>query len=50
VPPLTTTDYINTIPPEREPWFPGNEYIERRIREDLEFGSTPIKLRVRKRS
>src|SRR5256886_17484861 len=25
VPPLTTTDYINTIPPEREPWFPGDE-------------------------
>ncbi len=25
-------------------------YIERRIREDLDFGSTPIKLRVRKRS
>ncbi len=32
VPPLTTTDYINTIPPEREPWFPGDEYVERRIR------------------
>src|SRR5262245_1470238 len=23
VPPLTTTDYINTITPEPEPWFPG---------------------------
>src|SRR5499433_2615941 len=32
VPPLTTTDYINTIPPEQEPWFPGDEYLERRIR------------------
>jgi pyruvate dehydrogenase E1 component len=32
VPPLTTTDYINTIPPEREPWFPGDEHVERRIR------------------
>ncbi|PZM95726.1 MAG: pyruvate dehydrogenase (acetyl-transferring), homodimeric type, partial [Actinobacteria bacterium] len=32
VPPLTTTDYINTIPPEREPWFPGDEHLERRIR------------------
>ncbi len=32
VPPLTTTDYINTIPPEREPWFPGDEFVERRIR------------------
>lgn len=32
VPSLTTTDYINTIPPEREPWFPGDEHVERRIR------------------
>jgi pyruvate dehydrogenase E1 component len=32
VPPLTTTDYLNTIPPEREPWFPGDEHVERRIR------------------
>ncbi|MEV4412356.1 pyruvate dehydrogenase (acetyl-transferring), homodimeric type [Catellatospora sp. NPDC049609] len=32
VPPLTTTDYINTIPSEREPWFPGDEHIERRLR------------------
>ena len=32
VPGLRSTDYINTIPPEREPWFPGDEYIERRIR------------------
>ena len=31
-PALRSTDYINTIPPEREPWFPGDEYIERRIR------------------
>ncbi|MBB5869554.1 pyruvate dehydrogenase E1 component [Allocatelliglobosispora scoriae] len=32
VPPLTTTDYINTISTEREPWFPGDEAAERRIR------------------
>jgi pyruvate dehydrogenase E1 component len=32
VPAMVTTDYINTIPPEQEPWFPGNEHIERRIR------------------
>ena len=25
VPALRSTDYINTIPPEREPWFPGDE-------------------------
>jgi pyruvate dehydrogenase E1 component len=31
VPSLTATDYINTIPPEREPWFPGDEDMERRL-------------------
>jgi len=29
---LRTTDYINTISPENEPTFPGDENIERRIR------------------
>jgi pyruvate dehydrogenase E1 component len=32
VPSLRSTDYINTIPPESEPWFPGDEDVERRIR------------------
>src|SRR3954466_4904068 len=32
VPALRSTDYINTIPPESEPWFPGDEHVERRIR------------------
>ena len=32
VPSLTTTDYINTIAPEAEPWFPGDEEVERRYR------------------
>ncbi|MCW2613053.1 MAG: pyruvate dehydrogenase (acetyl-transferring), homodimeric type [Frankiales bacterium] len=32
VPALRSTDYVNTIPPEREPWFPGDEHAERRIR------------------
>ncbi|MFD2418575.1 pyruvate dehydrogenase (acetyl-transferring), homodimeric type [Amycolatopsis pigmentata] len=32
VPPLTATDFVNTIPTENEPWFPGDEEIERRYR------------------
>jgi pyruvate dehydrogenase E1 component len=32
VPSLTVTDYINTIPPEAEPWFPGDEDAERTYR------------------
>ena len=31
-PASVSTPYINTIPPEQEPWFPGDEYMERRIR------------------
>jgi pyruvate dehydrogenase E1 component len=32
VPSLTSTDYVNTIPTEDEPWFPGDEEVERRYR------------------
>ena len=39
VPALRSTDYINTIPPEREPWFPGDEDIERRIRAFLRWNA-----------
>ncbi|MEA2715837.1 MAG: pyruvate dehydrogenase component, partial [Actinomycetota bacterium] len=31
-PATVSSDYINSIPPEREPWFPGDEHRERRIR------------------
>src|SRR5256885_16756961 len=31
VPSLRSTDYINTIAPQREPWFPRDEHVERRI-------------------
>ena len=32
IPTLRSTDYINSIPPQLEPAFPGDEHIERRIR------------------
>ncbi|MGI9124597.1 MAG: pyruvate dehydrogenase (acetyl-transferring), homodimeric type [Mycobacterium sp.] len=32
IPALTSTDYVNTIPTEMEPWFPGDEEVERRYR------------------
>ncbi|WP_420811592.1 pyruvate dehydrogenase (acetyl-transferring), homodimeric type [Nocardia mangyaensis] len=32
IPALTSTDYVNTIPTENEPWFPGDEEVERRYR------------------
>ncbi|MET8148002.1 pyruvate dehydrogenase (acetyl-transferring), homodimeric type [Actinoplanes sp. NPDC049668] len=42
VPPLTSTDYINTISPEREPWFPGDEFIERRIRAYIRWNAAML--------
>ncbi|GAA2009430.1 pyruvate dehydrogenase (acetyl-transferring), homodimeric type [Brevibacterium samyangense] len=39
VPSLTTTDYVNTIGPEDEPWFPGDESIERRYRSWLRWNA-----------
>ncbi len=32
VPAMVTTDYVNTIPTDAEPWFPADEGLERRIR------------------
>ncbi|WP_188782894.1 pyruvate dehydrogenase (acetyl-transferring), homodimeric type [Nocardioides phosphati] len=39
VPALRSTDYINTIPPEREPWFPGDEEVERKIRSIIRWNA-----------
>ncbi len=39
VPALRSTDYINTIPPEREPEFPGDEDIERKIRSYIRWNA-----------
>ena len=36
---LRSTDYINTIPPEAEPEFPGDEHIERRIRAHIRWNA-----------
>ena len=36
---LTATDYVNTIPPEDEPWFPGDEEVERRYRAWLRWNA-----------
>ena len=39
VPAMVTTDYINTIPPEQEPWFPGDEALEKRIRAAIRWNA-----------
>ncbi|HLY34771.1 MAG TPA: pyruvate dehydrogenase (acetyl-transferring), homodimeric type, partial [Jatrophihabitantaceae bacterium] len=49
VPALRSTDYINSIPPEREPWFPGDEDIERRIRAYIRWNAAIMVSRANKR-
>ncbi|MCB0918264.1 MAG: pyruvate dehydrogenase (acetyl-transferring), homodimeric type [Actinobacteria bacterium] len=39
IPSLRSTDYINTIPPEREPDFPGDEDLERQIRRYIRWNA-----------
>ncbi|MBN9644267.1 pyruvate dehydrogenase (acetyl-transferring), homodimeric type [Corynebacterium mendelii] len=39
LPPLTSTDYVNTIPTSMEPEFPGDEKIERRYRKWIRWNA-----------
>src|SRR4029453_7309065 len=39
LPPLTQTRYINTISPEQEPSFPGDESVELRIRRIIRWNA-----------
>jgi pyruvate dehydrogenase E1 component len=48
VPALTSTDYINTIPPELEPEFPGDEETERRIRAFIRWNAAVMVTRAQR--
>jgi len=45
-PATVSTPYINSISPEREPWFPGDEDIERRIRAFARWNAAVMVLRA----
>ncbi|MCZ7525694.1 MAG: pyruvate dehydrogenase (acetyl-transferring), homodimeric type [Acidimicrobiia bacterium] len=49
VPAMVSTDYINTIPAEQEPWFPGDEDIERRIRRIIRWNAVAMVDRANRR-
>ena len=49
LPPLTQTRYINTISPEQEPFFPGDEEIEHRIRRIVRWNAVAMVLRANTR-
>jgi pyruvate dehydrogenase E1 component len=45
-PASVSTPYINTIPPDLEPWFPGDEHIERRIRAYIRWNAAVMVTRA----
>ena len=48
IPELVQTPYINTISPEQEPQFPGDEQIERRIRRIIRWNAAAMVTRANK--
>src|SRR5438093_3137580 len=48
LPSMVSTHYINTIPPEEEPYFPGDEDIERRIRRLIRWNAAVMVSRANK--
>jgi pyruvate dehydrogenase E1 component len=47
-PATVSTPYVNTIPAEQEPWFPGDEYIERRIRAYIRWNAAVMVIKANK--
>src|SRR6188472_1632421 len=47
-PATVSTHYVNTIPCEAEPWFPGDEHIERRIRAFIRWNAAAMVVRANK--
>jgi pyruvate dehydrogenase E1 component len=50
LPPLTATRYINTISPEQEPDYPGDEGVELRIRRMIRWNAVAMVLRANTRA
>ena len=50
VPPMISTHYVNTIAPEDEPPFPGDEEMERRIRRLIRWNAAVMVIRANIRS
>ena len=49
-PATVSTPYVNTIPRDQEPWFPGDEYLERRIRAFIRWNAAVMVTRANHRS
>jgi len=49
-PATVSTPYVNTIPREQEPWFPGDDYLERRIRACIRWNAAVMVIRANSRA
>jgi pyruvate dehydrogenase E1 component len=49
-PATVSTPYVNTIPADQEPWFPGDELQERRIRAYIRWNAAVMVTRANHRS
>ncbi len=49
-PSTVSTPYVNTIPADEEPWFPGDEHVERRIRAYIRWNAAAMVTRANARS
>src|SRR5579875_2539151 len=49
-PATVSTPYVNTIPADQEPWFPGDEHMERRIRAYIRWNAAVMVTRANWRS
>ena len=50
VPASVSTPYINTIPPEQEAWFPGDEYLEQRIRRFIRWNAAIMVIKANQKA
>src|SRR5665811_1945396 len=46
---MVSTNYINTIAPEQEPYFPGDEAMEHRIRRIIRWNAAAMVMRANKK-
>jgi pyruvate dehydrogenase E1 component len=49
-PATVSTPYVNTIPREAEPWFPGDDHIERRIRAFVRWNAAMMVVKANKQA
>ncbi|MDH3680697.1 MAG: pyruvate dehydrogenase (acetyl-transferring), homodimeric type [Acidimicrobiia bacterium] len=45
-----STDYVNTIPTEQQPFFPGDEALERKLRSYIRWNAAAMVVRANKRA